>query len=74
MSSDGRTVGRTDRPTDGRTHYYSPLRLTSGDNKALNKFWKNEIYWVENIKEMNNSLFHFRQYSCKKGCYKDVIP
>ena len=29
--TDGRKEGRTDR----RTHYYSPLRLTSGDKKTI---------------------------------------
>ena len=31
---DGRTDGLTDERTDGRIHFYSPLRLTSGDNKV----------------------------------------
>ena len=27
------TAGRTDGRIDGRTHYYSPFRLTSGENQ-----------------------------------------
>ena len=48
-STGGRTDGRTEGGwTDGQTHYYSPLRLTSGD--------KNKIYKTPyDDKEINSS-------------------
>ena len=49
LRTDGLTDGRTERRTDRQTHYFSPLRLTSGDKYGTAYFHKKLIYEISKL-------------------------